>query len=82
MAFPVLRLCACISFYRVDTNQDKRLSINELEKWIASKVKEHYAQAVRDNFWIFSALDKNHDGKCTRLKMYSCMALFNLNEVV
>lgn len=50
-------------FSRVDADNNGRLTIPELEKWIAAKVKEHYAQAVRDNFWIFSALDKNHDGR-------------------
>lgn len=50
-------------FAKVDANRDGQLTISELEKWIAAKVKEHYAQAVRDNFWIFSALDKNHDGR-------------------
>ncbi|KAH8039999.1 hypothetical protein HPB51_009255 [Rhipicephalus microplus] len=47
----------------VDINNDGRLTTSELENWIAAKVKEHYTQAVRDNFWIFSALDKNHDGR-------------------
>lgn len=50
-------------FSKADENQDGQLSVQELEKWIAAKVKEHYSQAVRDNFWIFSALDKNHDGR-------------------
>ncbi|KAM7291796.1 45 kDa calcium-binding protein [Ixodes scapularis] len=50
-------------YSKADENQDGQLSIKELEKWIAAKVKEHYSQAVRDNFWIFSALDKNHDGR-------------------
>ncbi|XP_037512594.1 45 kDa calcium-binding protein [Rhipicephalus sanguineus] len=50
-------------FAKVDINNDGHLTISELENWIAAKVKEHYTQAVRDNFWIFSALDKNHDGR-------------------
>lgn len=49
-------------FAKVDINHDRHVTISELENWIAAKVKEHYTQAVRDNFWIFSALDKNHDG--------------------
>ncbi|XP_064461337.1 45 kDa calcium-binding protein-like [Ornithodoros turicata] len=50
-------------FRKVDTNNDGYMSTLELQRWIAEKVKEHYSRAVQDNFWIFSALDKNHDGR-------------------
>lgn len=50
-------------FKKVDVNNDGYMSTIELQKWIAEKVKEHYSQAVRDNFWIFTALDKNHNGR-------------------
>ncbi|XP_035214389.1 45 kDa calcium-binding protein-like isoform X2 [Stegodyphus dumicola] len=48
---------------RADTNQDGFLNVEELEIWIMNKVKEHFHRAVRDNFLIFTSLDKDHNGR-------------------
>ncbi|KAG8193667.1 hypothetical protein JTE90_024030 [Oedothorax gibbosus] len=48
---------------RADLNKDGFLSERELELWIADKVKEHFQKAVKDNFIIFTSLDKNHNGQ-------------------
>ncbi|KFM70938.1 calcium-binding protein, partial [Stegodyphus mimosarum] len=48
---------------KADTNQDGFLNVEELEIWIMNKVKEHFQRAVRDNFLIFTSLDKDHNGR-------------------
>ncbi|XP_015915868.1 45 kDa calcium-binding protein [Parasteatoda tepidariorum] len=48
---------------KADTNHDGFLSETELEKWINKKVKEHFHKAVRENFIIFTSLDKDHNGR-------------------
>ncbi|XP_023210940.1 45 kDa calcium-binding protein-like [Centruroides sculpturatus] len=50
-------------FRNADINNNDLLSQNELEKWIAAKIKEHFLKAVKDNFWIFSTLDKDRNGR-------------------
>ncbi|XP_076320570.1 stromal cell derived factor mayday [Tachypleus tridentatus] len=50
-------------FWKADNNKDKLITKKELEIWIATKVQEHIEQAAKDNFWIFTALDKNHNGR-------------------
>lgn len=52
----------CWFIYRADTNKDGFLDENELEFWIAKKVKEHFQKAVHENIYIFTALDKDHNG--------------------
>lgn len=48
---------------RADLNKDGNLDLNELETWMINKVKDHFQTAVRDNYLIFTALDKDHNGK-------------------
>ncbi|GIX91372.1 45 kDa calcium-binding protein [Caerostris extrusa] len=48
---------------KADTNNDSFLNEEELENWIATKVKEHFQKAVRENFLIFTSLDKDHNGR-------------------
>lgn len=50
-------------FRNADINNNGLLSHYELEKWIAAKIKEHFLKAVKDNFWIFSTLDKDRNGR-------------------
>lgn len=49
-------------FYKADLDSDGLLSSEELEHWIAAKVRDHFQQAVKENFMLFTELDKNHDG--------------------
>ncbi|GFS44604.1 45 kDa calcium-binding protein [Nephila pilipes] len=48
---------------KADTNNDGFLDEKELETWISNKVKEHFQKAVRENFLIFTSLDKDHNGR-------------------
>lgn len=43
--------------YRLDTNGDSYVSIDELRNWIISKVKEHLQGALRENIFLFTAID-------------------------
>lgn len=49
-------------FYRVDADNDGQLTMQELSKWISSKVNEHLDRAIKSNFYIFMELDKDHNG--------------------
>lgn len=46
-------------FIRLDTNSDSYVSIDELRNWIISKVKEHLQGALRENVFLFTAIDTN-----------------------
>ncbi|XP_055945378.1 45 kDa calcium-binding protein-like [Argiope bruennichi] len=48
---------------KADINKDGFLDEKELEIWIAKKVKEHFQKAVHENIYIFTALDKDHNGR-------------------
>ncbi|KAK4011966.1 45 kDa calcium-binding protein [Daphnia magna] len=43
----------------LDTNGDAYVSIDELRNWIISKVKEHLQGALRENIFLFTAIDMN-----------------------
>ncbi|XP_046458033.1 45 kDa calcium-binding protein-like [Daphnia pulex] len=43
----------------LDTNGDSYVSIDELRNWIISKVKEHLQGALRENIFLFTAIDMN-----------------------
>lgn len=49
-------------FRRVDANNDGQLSVQELSAWISTKVNEHLDRAIKGNFYVFMALDKDHNG--------------------
>ncbi|CAG7817484.1 unnamed protein product, partial [Allacma fusca] len=42
-----------------DVNQDGSLSFPEISKWINDGVKQHFSQALKDNFDSFFSIDKN-----------------------
>ncbi|XP_033321825.1 stromal cell derived factor mayday [Megalopta genalis] len=46
-------------FQRADTDQDQSLDIQELAKWIHTKITEHISRAMRENVGLFTAIDKN-----------------------
>lgn len=50
---------------KADMNNDGYLNLDELETWMIQKVKEHFQTAVRDNYLIFTSLDKDHNGRVT-----------------
>lgn len=53
------------AFTKADTNNDKQLSLDELSTWISMKVNEHLNEAVKENFYLFTAIDKDHNGIVT-----------------
>ncbi|XP_076757211.1 stromal cell derived factor mayday isoform X1 [Xylocopa sonorina] len=46
-------------FQRADTDQDQLLDIQELAKWIHTKITEHISRAMRENIGLFTAIDNN-----------------------
>lgn len=45
--------------FRLDTNSDSYVSVDELKNWILSKVKEHIQGALRENIFLFTSIDSN-----------------------
>ena len=43
--------------HRIDTNDNGYVSVDELRNWIISKVKEHIQGALRENIFLFTAID-------------------------
>jgi len=52
-------------FHLADVNSDDELDLKELSKWIEAKVKEHLDEAIRENVYLFTAVDKNRNGIVT-----------------
>ena len=46
-------------FHRADTNEDRLLDIQELAKWIHTKITEHVSRAMKENVGLFTAIDNN-----------------------
>jgi len=44
-------------FPKIDTNDNGYVSVDELRNWIISKVKEHIQGALRENIFLFTAID-------------------------
>lgn len=60
-------------FARMDTNADGLVELSELSSWISIKTKEHLALALKENFFVFSAIDLNpRNGKM----LSNCDAVF------
>ncbi|KAK3105428.1 hypothetical protein FSP39_025085 [Pinctada imbricata] len=49
-------------FYKVDTDADGELSVDELESWIMDKINSHLDEALEENDHIFKHLDPDGDG--------------------
>ncbi|KAJ8258119.1 hypothetical protein GJAV_G00193370 [Gymnothorax javanicus] len=49
-------------FSRVDINQDRSVSAQEMQRWIMEKTEEHYQEAVQENRVSFKAVDPDRDG--------------------
>ncbi|NXD42401.1 CAB45 protein, partial [Copsychus sechellarum] len=49
-------------FSRVDTNNDKKISAKEMQRWIMAKTDEHFQEAVEENKMHFRAVDPDGDG--------------------
>ncbi|XP_068237144.1 45 kDa calcium-binding protein-like [Palaemon carinicauda] len=47
------------TFRKADTNGDGLLELTELSSWISSKIKEHLNLALKENFFMFTAIDLN-----------------------
>ncbi|KAK3864221.1 hypothetical protein Pcinc_030079 [Petrolisthes cinctipes] len=46
-------------FKKADTNVNGQLELQELSSWISIKTKEHLTLALRENFFMFTAIDQN-----------------------
>ncbi|XP_017881900.1 45 kDa calcium-binding protein isoform X2 [Ceratina calcarata] len=46
-------------FHRADTDQDLLLDIQELARWIHTKITEHISRAMRENIGLFTMIDNN-----------------------
>ncbi|XP_033364850.1 45 kDa calcium-binding protein [Bombus vosnesenskii] len=46
-------------FQRADTDQDQLLDIQELARWIHTKITEHISRAMKENVGLFTAIDNN-----------------------
>ncbi|XP_076236272.1 stromal cell derived factor mayday isoform X1 [Calliopsis andreniformis] len=46
-------------FQRADTDRNQLLDIQELAKWIHTKITEHISRAMRENVGLFTAIDNN-----------------------
>lgn len=58
-------------FRRADVDENQLLDIQELAKWIHSKITEHVRRAMRDNIGLFTAIDNNpRNGKETVRKCF------------
>ncbi|XP_070207360.1 45 kDa calcium-binding protein-like [Littorina saxatilis] len=49
--------------FKVDGDQDGKLSVAELEGWVMSKMEEHFDEALKENEEIFKHLDPDNNGK-------------------
>lgn len=54
-----MEICVdCICFcYRIDSNSNGFVSVDELRNWIIFKVKEHLQSALRENIFLFTSID-------------------------
>lgn len=46
-------------FKKADIDQNQLLDIQELAKWIHTKITEHISRAMRENVGLFTAIDNN-----------------------
>ncbi|KAM4651007.1 45 kDa calcium-binding protein [Discoglossus pictus] len=51
-----------VIFSKVDMNKDKRISAQELQRWIMEKTEEHFQEAVKENKLHYRAVDPDGDG--------------------
>lgn len=52
-------------FRRADLDENQLLDIQELAKWIHTKITEHITRAMRENVGLFTAIDNNpRNGIC------------------
>lgn len=59
----VLNILICITL-RADVNSDGLLELSELTTYISTKIKEHLTLALKENFFMFTAIDlKPRNGK-------------------
>lgn len=56
---PSALACAC----RVDANTDRRISAQEMQRWIMAKSAEHLREAVQESRAHFRAVDPDGDGE-------------------
>lgn len=47
------------TFKKADSNADGLLELSELSSWISSKIKEHLNLALKENIFMFTAIDQN-----------------------
>ncbi|XP_012869369.1 PREDICTED: 45 kDa calcium-binding protein [Dipodomys ordii] len=52
-----------VIFSKVDVNTDRRISAEEMQRWIMEKTAEHFQEAVRENKLHFRAVDPDGDGR-------------------
>lgn len=62
-AGPSALACAC----RVDANTDRRISAQEMQRWIMAKSAEHLREAVQESRAHFRAVDPDGDGEAEPL---------------
>ncbi|XP_076044015.1 45 kDa calcium-binding protein-like [Oratosquilla oratoria] len=48
-----------VTFEKADEDGDGMIDLKELSKWIGAKIKEHLTLALRENFFMFTAVDQN-----------------------
>ncbi|KAK2705068.1 hypothetical protein QYM36_017192 [Artemia franciscana] len=46
-------------FPRVDVNNDHLWSLEEMEKWISQRVRDHVRAAMKDNVFLFTKIDRS-----------------------
>lgn len=59
-------------FYRVDADNNGKLSLVEISNWIEKKIKEHMDAAVKENSNLFKILDADHDGENVVICIFYC----------
>lgn len=47
------------TFKKADSNTDGFLELSELSSWITKKIKEHLTLALKENFFMFTAIDQD-----------------------
>ncbi|KAK8743276.1 hypothetical protein OTU49_001345 [Cherax quadricarinatus] len=47
------------TFKKADSNTDGFLEMSELSVWITAKIKEHLTMALKENFFMFTAIDQD-----------------------
>lgn len=47
------------TFKKADSNANEVLELSELSSWITTKTKEHLSLALRENIFVFTAIDQN-----------------------